>query len=197
MLGMHPGPQYQPVVLRFTAPTAGIVQVVATFYPGDVGIMTVAVRVNNVNQWSHSDSGTFPTTNYTVAVGDTIDFTVYGAYYNGNTGLIASITYIGNELIYLNLLFCLKFASKVLPKQTKQTKQNKQANKQTKKNKQTKQTNKTNKTKQNKQNKQTHKQTHKHTNKHKQTHKQAGSSKFIKKLHPLQHFWVYVSVSFC
>ena len=91
-LSLHPGPGTQPSVLRFTAPFSGTIHITGQFLPGDGGFMQVAVRVNGQQQFQAGDSGSFDLTSM-VAAGDTVDFTVYGAYYSGNTPIDATITY--------------------------------------------------------------------------------------------------------
>lgn len=40
-LSLHPGPNTEPAVLRWTAPAAGFYSIKGTFHPGDYGIMRV------------------------------------------------------------------------------------------------------------------------------------------------------------
>jgi hypothetical protein len=95
---MHPGPNGQASVARWTAP-AGIaspVQVQGQFLPGDIGAMEVGIFVNGIPQvtapyWHSTDSGAF---NFSlpVSAGNTIDFAVYDNYSYGSTPLEATIT---------------------------------------------------------------------------------------------------------
>jgi hypothetical protein len=90
-LSLHPGDGYQPSILRWTAPVAGVVRVTGQFLPGDEGTMQVAVRLDNQPWWQATDSGSFDLiTN--VASGTTIDFAVYGGYGFGNTPISATIS---------------------------------------------------------------------------------------------------------
>ncbi len=91
-LSLHPGPGTEPSILRWTAPVAGNVHVSGQFLPGDGGIMTVGVFHNVQKLWTASDSGKFDL-NITVAVGDNVDFAVYGGYGYGNTPIGATISY--------------------------------------------------------------------------------------------------------
>ncbi|MBI5766901.1 MAG: IPT/TIG domain-containing protein [Verrucomicrobia bacterium] len=88
---LHPGDGNQPAVLRWTAPVGGAVRVAGHFHAGDGGVMQVAVRRNSTVLWSATDAGAFDLVT-TIAVGDRIDFAVYGAYFSGSTGLLATIT---------------------------------------------------------------------------------------------------------
>lgn len=95
-ISLHPGPSYQPALLRWTAPAgiAATIQINGQFFAGDTGIMQVGVFRNN--DWvsplfQAADSGTFSLTT-TVATGDTIDFAVYGGYGWGNTPIDARIS---------------------------------------------------------------------------------------------------------
>jgi hypothetical protein len=91
-LSLHPGPGEQPSVLRWTAPIVGNIHITGQFLAGDTGIMDVAVRYNNQNLWTATDSGSF-NLNIKVNAGDTIDFVVYGGYGWGNTPISAIISY--------------------------------------------------------------------------------------------------------
>jgi hypothetical protein len=91
-LSLHPGPNKEPSVLRWTAPVAGSVNVTGEFLAGDTGIMTIAVHHNNNEIWKATDAGKF-NLNVNVATGDTIDFMVYGGYGHGNTPINANIKY--------------------------------------------------------------------------------------------------------
>ncbi|MDX2118516.1 MAG: EF-hand domain-containing protein [Planctomycetota bacterium] len=91
-LSLHPGPGTEPTVLRWIAPegVADAVRVRGVFGHGDIGGMTVAVRVNNVEVWSAINNGAFDLRVQTVA-GTTIDFAVFDDYWYGNTPLAATI----------------------------------------------------------------------------------------------------------
>ena len=91
-LSLHPGPAEQPSVLRWTAPIAGNIHITGQFLAGDTGIMDVAVRHNNQNLWTATDSGSFKL-NIRVNASDTIDFVVYNGYGWGNTPISAIISY--------------------------------------------------------------------------------------------------------
>jgi hypothetical protein len=91
-LSLHPGPAEQPSVIRWTAPDAGNIQVLGEFLPGDSGKMVVAIRQNNREIWTASDSGSFDQL-VKVIVGDTLDFAVYGGYWSGNTPVGLTISY--------------------------------------------------------------------------------------------------------
>jgi hypothetical protein len=91
-LTLHPGPQTQASVLRFTAPTSGIYNISGQFFPGDSGSMSVGVRQGSTWLWQRSDSGSFSINNYTLTSGSAIDFVVYGGYYSGNTPLSLTIS---------------------------------------------------------------------------------------------------------
>jgi hypothetical protein len=94
-LSLHPGANLEPCIARWTAPNdvSGPALVAGRFYPGDTGILSVAVRFNGVAEWSALDSGTFDLA-FAVAPGDTIDFAVFGGYGWGNTPLEATVTII-------------------------------------------------------------------------------------------------------
>jgi hypothetical protein len=87
-LGLHPGPGTEPVVLRWTAPAEGYYRISGVFGPGDAGWMQVAVRVNAQEVWGSPNEGVFDFKAY-VPAGGTVDFTVFGGYGFGNTGLTA------------------------------------------------------------------------------------------------------------
>jgi len=97
-LWMHPGPDGEASVLRWTAPTAMVVSVVGDFTPGDQGIMPLAIyQDGNLNQplWTGVDSGAY-NFNVSVAQGDTLDFcvdvnTTYG-FWCGSTGIDLAIS---------------------------------------------------------------------------------------------------------
>ena len=89
-IALHPGSGNRPAILRWTAPAAGRFAAAGMFLPGAGGVMTVGVRTNNVSAWSASDKGTFFVP-FECAVGDTVDFAVYGGYSSGTTGLRALI----------------------------------------------------------------------------------------------------------
>lgn len=90
-LSMHPGPGYEPAVIRWTAPFDASVHVSGVYLPGDLGVLKVNVRHNNSEIWSATDSGVFDLTEF-VFDGEYIDFVVYDGYSYGNTPLAATIT---------------------------------------------------------------------------------------------------------
>lgn len=93
MVTLHPGPGTQPVAVRFTVPSgaAGALRATGQFFAGDGGWMQVAVRLNGSEVFHAGDAGVFDLP-LTVAVGDAIEFTVYGGYGFGNTPLQVVIT---------------------------------------------------------------------------------------------------------
>jgi hypothetical protein len=103
-LAFHPGPSGQNAVVRWTAPSAGSYNVVATFTGRDqVGPTStdVAVLSNGGQLWAGAVSGYLATQDFTAGLlklnaGDTIDFTVGygsdGSYYYDMTGLSARIS---------------------------------------------------------------------------------------------------------
>jgi hypothetical protein len=103
-LSLHPGPQLEPSVARWTAPSgvSGSATIQGQFFPGDIGGTSVAVRINNSPIWTSTNSGSFDLTT-SVVPGDLIDFAVYGGYLWGNTPLDAVITAVP-EPISLALL---------------------------------------------------------------------------------------------
>lgn len=95
-LTMQPDNNDNADVVRWTSPMTGTINIDGQFYPGDQGIMDVAVLLDGHELFSASDSGSF---NETVAVqtGDTVDFTVTEGpegYGYGNTPLAATITVV-------------------------------------------------------------------------------------------------------
>jgi len=114
-IGLHPGPHGENAVVRWTAPAAGTYYVSGFFFGVDTigtttdvailhnGTQLFAGNVSGFYQYSPSmpaSNGTSPTQAYhglvTVAVGETIDFTVgygqNGNYFNDSTGLEAIIS---------------------------------------------------------------------------------------------------------
>lgn len=94
-LSLHPGSNEEPCIARWTAlgNVSGPALVTGTFYSGDSGVLSVAVRLNGVEQWTAVDSGTFDLA-FAVAPGDTIDFAAFGGYGWGNTPLEATVTIV-------------------------------------------------------------------------------------------------------
>jgi formylglycine-generating enzyme required for sulfatase activity len=90
-LSLHPGPGYEPSVLRWTAPSDGWAHVQGRFLAGDEGTMLVAVRGKGRAIWQGIDSGAFDFLE-PVTGGEAIDFAVYGGYGCGNTPLETTIT---------------------------------------------------------------------------------------------------------
>jgi hypothetical protein len=91
-LSLHPGPDKQPSLLRWTAPASGNIRVLGQFLAGDRGIMTVDIRHNNKEIWKATDSGSFDLT-MRVAAQDTVDFAVFDGYGFGNTPVSVDIRY--------------------------------------------------------------------------------------------------------
>ena len=89
-LSLHPGPDKQPSILRWTAPASGNIRVLGQFLAGDRGIMTVDIRHNNKEIWKATDSGSFDLT-MRVAAEDTLDFAVFDGYGFGNTPVSVDI----------------------------------------------------------------------------------------------------------
>src|SRR5262249_50063200 len=97
-LGMHPGPEGQDSVVRWTAPTAGLVQVSGSYYRLNVGTSTdVHVLKNGTSIFdgtvNSADQVPFSLSDEVLA-GDNIDFSVgYGGnnYFGDSTGLTAAI----------------------------------------------------------------------------------------------------------
>jgi PEP-CTERM motif len=104
-LWMHPGPQDQYSVIRFTAPTAGTFVLATSFNGIDfVGPSTTDVHViidwssifnGNVDGYGPGSGPSFTTT-LTLHAGDTVDFAIgYGAdgnYFNDSTGITATLS---------------------------------------------------------------------------------------------------------
>lgn len=92
-LALHPGPGFQPSILRWTAPagSSGTAQIVGRFLAGDGGVMAVAIRFNGSSVWSATDAGSFDF-NQLFTAGDQLDFAVYGGYNFGTTPLELTIT---------------------------------------------------------------------------------------------------------
>jgi hypothetical protein len=91
-LTLHPGPDSQAAVLRFTAETEGNYDINGDFFAGDSGVMLVGVRSASDWLWQGTDAGTFSINDLMLTTGSTIDFMVYGAYYGGNTPLALTIS---------------------------------------------------------------------------------------------------------
>jgi hypothetical protein len=106
-LGMHPGPQGQYSVIRFTAPAAGPYQLASSFAGLDfIGPTTTDVHVlldgsaifnGNVDGFGAGSGPSFTTT-FTLQKGDTVDFAVgfgtNGTYFNDSTGITATFILI-------------------------------------------------------------------------------------------------------
>jgi hypothetical protein len=95
-LALHPGPNGEASVLRWTAPVgvSGLGSIQGQFLPGDAGIMQVGVFENGnwaSPLWTGTDSGAF-SISVPLTAGDTIDFAVYGGFGHGSTPLQATIT---------------------------------------------------------------------------------------------------------
>ena len=91
-LMLHPGPNLQASLVRFTAPTTGSFNIDGQFLPGDTGQMSVGVREGGTFLFQHTDSGAFNLDHTSLNVGDTIDFVVYGGYGFGSTPLEVTIS---------------------------------------------------------------------------------------------------------
>ena len=105
-VSLHPGSKPNPVIVRWIAPSAGTATISGQFFSGDRGTPSIAIFKNldaNAMLWSGFDSGSFDLTTI-VAKDDTIDFTVYGDYYYGNTPLDANITLVPEPSGILALL---------------------------------------------------------------------------------------------
>ncbi len=94
-LSLQPGPDGEASVVRWTAPIglSGVSSIQGQFLPGDSGIMQVGVFENGnwaSPLWTGTDSGVFDLS-VPLTAGDTIDFDVYGGFYEGNTPLEATI----------------------------------------------------------------------------------------------------------
>ncbi len=93
-LALHPGPSGEPAVLRWTNPdpfASGMLRIVGTFAPGDIGVMQVQLRIDGAGAWRATDAGSFDLQRPAASI-RTVDFAVHGAYFYGNTPLSASIT---------------------------------------------------------------------------------------------------------
>ena len=93
-LSIHPGPGWEPSVIRWTAPITGEVRLDGAFLAGDIGLMDVYIQVNGVTIWSALDfSSDQPfSLNLTVTVGDQLDWLVTGGWAFGNTPISIHIT---------------------------------------------------------------------------------------------------------
>lgn len=100
-LTLHPGPNGEYAILRFTAPTAGLYRVAASFAPRDTNPNFVDVHIlHNGASFFDADvstvSVTAPTADRLLAAGDTIDFAVGvgqdGQFNFGTTLLEATVT---------------------------------------------------------------------------------------------------------
>lgn len=106
-LFMHPGPQGQDSVLRFTAPSSGTYQL-STSFTGidfveptttDVHVLLDGTSILNSNVDGFGPgSGPFLATPLTLQKGDVVDFVVGfgadGTYFFDSTGITATLTYI-------------------------------------------------------------------------------------------------------
>jgi len=91
VIALHPGPQGQASVLRWTTPIAGEYQISGQFFSGDLATPIVGIRENNAWLWQATDAGTFALTR-TVTANETVDFVVYNDFYYGSTPLDLKIT---------------------------------------------------------------------------------------------------------
>jgi hypothetical protein len=93
MIGLHPGPTFNPCVLRFTAPTPFTsLSVNGRFLAGHTGQPAVAVRRNTTTLWHAINSGGFVLDLGAVGAGEYVDFCVYGAWDSTTTPLDVTIT---------------------------------------------------------------------------------------------------------
>ncbi|MFT3683866.1 MAG: GC-type dockerin domain-anchored protein [Phycisphaerales bacterium] len=90
---LHPGPSGQAAVARWTCPTGvtGQAGIAGEFLAGDSGVMQVGVRIDGVEVFHATDHGPFALCE-AVEPGTVVEFVVYGAYFNGNTPLRATIS---------------------------------------------------------------------------------------------------------
>ncbi len=89
-ISLHPGPQFQPSVLRFTAPVYGTYTINGQFFSGHNGIMQVGIRKDENWIWQGVDAGVFGFSTVLME-NEHIDFIVYGGYGAGNTPLEVTI----------------------------------------------------------------------------------------------------------
>jgi hypothetical protein len=99
-LSLHPSNTYEASALRWTAPSGGIYQIEGQFFAGDTAVTQVGIRQGSTWLWQATNAGAFNLST-TVISGESVDFVVYGAYYNGNTPLDVRITSQGNPAIDL------------------------------------------------------------------------------------------------
>lgn len=93
MVALHPGPGFEPSVIRWTAPANySSIRIVGQFYAGDLYTMIVSVRRGSNVLFLAPDSGGFAIRESNIAIGDTIDFCVSGGYTYGSTPITAVIT---------------------------------------------------------------------------------------------------------
>src|SRR5262249_17510884 len=108
-LGFHPGPNGQYSVVRWTAPRAGALSLVASFSGLDITPTTTDVHVLHngaaLFDGEITEFGAGPSfdTAVVVAAGDTIDFAVgygsNGTYFSDTTGLDVFIAYNDSPVI--------------------------------------------------------------------------------------------------
>jgi hypothetical protein len=94
-LALHPSADTDATALRWTAPEdiVGQTSIAGEFISGDSGTMQVGILINGILKWNSIDAGIFNLTE-SLTAGDTVDFVVYGGYYNGNTPIEVEITAI-------------------------------------------------------------------------------------------------------
>lgn len=91
-VSLHPGPGYEPSVLRWTAPFGGRFRVTGQFLPGDINSnILVGVRHADNWLWQGVDAGAF-NLDVPLNAGSEVDFTAYGSYHYGNTPIELTIT---------------------------------------------------------------------------------------------------------
>lgn len=99
-VNIHPGPDGQFSVIRWTSPVAGIISINGYFGAGDSGIMSYFIYKDGTIPifTIHQASGDGPFSLVEdVSVGSTIDFMVGEGFYYGSTPLHAEITALEEE----------------------------------------------------------------------------------------------------
>ena len=101
---LHPGPDWEPAVVRWTAPASGTVTVTGSFGAGDIGLADARIQYNDTGRilpnqqptiYEALDFATDQPFSLTqdVDAGDTIDWVVSGVWSHGNTPLAATVRY--------------------------------------------------------------------------------------------------------
>lgn len=96
-LCIHPGPSWQPSVIRWTSPIDDDVLLSGAFLVGDIGQMDTYIQVNGITVWSALDVNTDQPFSLTqpVEVGDKLDWLVTGGYNYGSTPVSITIESLG------------------------------------------------------------------------------------------------------